>query len=50
MKKDEPKKSEETPKEEQEDVYGEIEQTDPTVLNNEYEFGGGGDVDEDESD
>ena len=46
MKKDETKKPEEIPKEEQEDVYGEIKETDPTVLNDDYEYGGGGDVDE----
>lgn len=42
---------EKVPKEEQEEVYGEVEQTDPTVLNDEHKFGGGGDDNgEDESD
>lgn len=38
-KKDDKKNSQ---NEEPENVYGEIKETDPTVLNDEYEFGGGG--------
>lgn len=43
-KKDDKKNSQ---SEEPENVYGEIKETDPTVLNDEYEFGGGGDEDDD---
>ena len=33
-----PERTEENP----EKVYGEVKETDPTVLNDEYEYGGGG--------
>ena len=39
-----PESTEEHP----EEVYGEIKETDPTVLNDEYEYGGGGDTDEED--
>lgn len=39
-----PERTEENP----EEVYGEVKETDPTVLNDEYEYGGGGDTDEED--
>ena len=39
-----PESTEENP----EKVYGEVKETDPTVLNDEYEYGGGGDDGEEE--